>query len=100
MVTNTLELLDRPYLEEQMKINSSTHQNAISEIASSVFTPSVAGGAFLPESNVLELPDMLLAPSGGTFVDAMVERAVHAQKAFQDWPEACIDQLLQALAER
>lgn len=33
-------------------------------------------------------------------VNAMVERAVRAQKAFQDWPEERIDQLLQALAER
>jgi hypothetical protein len=47
----------------------------------------------------LELPEKLLAPPEHTAVDSMVERAVRAQKAFQDWPEEQIDQLLQALAE-
>lgn len=48
----------------------------------------------------IEQPDTLLANTEDTDVDAMVERAVHAQKEIQDWPEERIDRLLQALAEK
>ncbi|TMD60534.1 MAG: aldehyde dehydrogenase family protein [Chloroflexi bacterium] len=88
MVVTAHLVLDRPCNEERVEMNSSTLLDELSKSAP------------LPVSRTLELPETLLAPPEHTSVNSMVERAVRAQKAFQDWPEERIDQLLQALAEK
>ncbi len=51
------------------------------------------------EQAVLDRPSIEKQMEIADCVNAMVESAVRAQQAFQDWPEQRIDQLLQALAE-
>jgi acetaldehyde dehydrogenase / alcohol dehydrogenase len=96
MVITANLVLDR----ERAETSSPTILDELSKRAHPVFAPSFSQNAPLSMDRKLELPETLLAPPEHTAVNSMVERAVRAQKAFQDWPEEQIDQLLQALAEK
>ena len=65
-----------------------------------VCSPSFDQGASPSLHHTLEPLAAVLAEPESLSVNATVQRAVHAQHDFQDWSEARIDQLLQALAER
>jgi acetaldehyde dehydrogenase / alcohol dehydrogenase len=85
---------------ERGSILTNTALDARCENVHPVYSPSLDQRAFPSLHQRLEPLATLLADPEPLSVDAMVQRAAHAQRDFQGWSEARIDQLLQALAER
>ncbi len=100
MLKTELKALAPLCTEEHVALDYPALPEARCENVHPVGRPSLEQQAFLSVHQTLEPSAILRADPEPLSVDTMVQRAVQAQHDFQGWPEARIDQLLQALAER
>jgi acyl-CoA reductase-like NAD-dependent aldehyde dehydrogenase len=99
-VTTELKALAPLCTQQHVALDYPALPEARSENVHPVYRPTLDQHAFPTSHQTLEPPAILRADPEPLSVDAMAQRAVQAQHAFQGWSEARIDQLLQVLAER
>ncbi|HCF86079.1 MAG TPA: acetaldehyde dehydrogenase [Ktedonobacter sp.] len=100
MLATEYQHLDTPCFEENVDRSYAILVDALAKKEQAEFEQGLAQITSRIKSDTIEQASTLIADTADTFVDAMVESAVRAQKEIQDWPETRIDKLLQALAER